>query len=231
MTTASRLATFAAVTALAALPTASWAQYTPRPASYYSPEPFRPHVELSAIAGYQLNTDVGTTAGTLRVDDAPVYGASLAFVKLPGLRAEFLWLYSNPTVHASGTPLLSGSSPLHVPTHYFQLGGSRGVRFDKLEPFIGATIGATLFLPSELRYSNGTTTTFGDTWRFGFTIGGGLNFHITEKIALQGQVRLAAPVYFSSTSFYVGSGGAGLGVSGGIPLWQWNFMGGLVFSP
>jgi opacity protein-like surface antigen len=230
MNAVSRFAAVAVFTALAALPSASRAQYTPA-ATYYSPEPFRPHAELSAFAGYQLNTDVGTTAGTIFVDDAPAYGVSLAFMQLPGVRGEFLWLYSNPTVHFSGTPLLSGSAPLHVPTHYFQLGGSRGVRFDKVEPFIGATIGATLFLPNDIKYSNGTTTSLSATWRFGFTIGGGLNVHLSDKVALQGQIRLAAPVYFTSTSFYVGSGGAGLGVSGGIPIWQWNFLGGLVFSP
>ena len=223
------LATLAVLGTLAAIPCRSLAQYAPA-GTWTSPEPFQPHVELSAIAGYQLNTDVGTTGGTIRVDDTPVYGASLAFLQLPGVRAELLWLYSDPTVHLSGVTF-TGSQPLHVSTNYFQLGGSRGVRIDRLEPFLGATIGAALFMPTPLHYANGSTVTFGDTWRFGFTIGAGLNVHLSEKVALQGQIRLAAPVYFSSGAIYVGSGGAALGVSGGIPIWQWNFAGALVFSP
>lgn len=230
MNTRTRLTVLAVLTAVAAWPCASLAQYSPQYEGSSS-EPFRPHAELTAIAGYQLNTDVGTTGGTLRVDDTPVYGASLAFVKLPGLRAELLWLYSNPTLHASGSALLNGSAPLHVPTHYFQVGGSRGVRMDRVEPFVSGTIGAALFMPDKLVYSNGTATSLSDTWRFAFTLGAGLYVHLTEKLALQGQARLAAPVYFSSGSIYVGGGGAALGVSGGIPIWQWNFLGGLVFSP
>jgi hypothetical protein len=187
--------------------------------------------ELTAIAGYQINTDVSTTGGDLSVEDAPVYGAALALVSSPGLRAELLWLYSNPTVHASGSTLLNTSAPFHVPTHYFQIGGSRGLRYDRLEPFLGGTLGAALFLPSRLEYSNGTSTSLSDTWRFAFTFGGGLNIHLSEKVALRGEARVAAPVYFSSGSIYVGGGGAALGVSGGIPIWQWNFLGGLVFSP
>src|SRR5512133_458942 len=176
----SRLTALAALTAVAAWPCASLAQYSPQYEGSSS-VPFRPHVELSAIAGYQLNTDVGTTGGTLRVDDAPVYGASLAFVQLPGVRAQLLWLYSIPTVHASGSALLNGSAPLHVPTHYFQIGGSRGVRMDRVEPFVGGTIGAALFLPDRLVYANGTSTSLSDTWRFGFTIGAGLDIHLSEK--------------------------------------------------
>jgi opacity protein-like surface antigen len=229
MTRLFRLAAVAVLTELAAFPSASLAQYSPQYRS--SSEPFHPHVELTALAGYQVNTDASTTGGTLRVDDAPVYGAGVAMVASPGLRAELLWLYSNPTVHASGSLLLDSSAPLHVPTHYFQIGGSRGLRYDKLEPFVEGTVGAALFLPSRLEYANGTSTSLSDTWRFAFTIGGGLYVHLSEKVALRGEARVAAPVYFSSSSIYVGSGGAGLGVSGGIPIWQWNFLGGLVFSP
>jgi len=230
MTARCRLAAVAVLAALAALPSTSLAQYAPQ-YQYSASEPFHPHAELTAIAGWQVNTDVDVSGGELSVDDAPVYGVSLAMVTLPGVRAELLWLYSNPTVHASGTLLLNSSAPLHVPTHYFQIGGSRGLRYDKLEPFLGGTLGAALFLPDRLEYANGTSTSLGDTWRFAFTFGGGLNIHLSEKLALRGEARLAAPVYFSSGSIYVGGGGAALGVSGGIPIWQWNFLGGLVFSP
>ena len=93
-----------------------------------------------------------------------------------------------------------------MPTHYFQIGGSTGRRFDRLEPFIGGTLGSALFLPDRINYSNGTSTSLGDTWRFAFTIGGGLNIHLSEKLALRGEARVAAPVYFSSGSIYVGGG-------------------------
>ena len=226
MTARSRLAAVA-VAALAALPSASLAQYSPE-SQYSSSEFFRPHAELTAIAGYQVNTDVGISEGHLSVDDAPVYGAALAWLTHPAIRAELLWLY-NPTVHASGTLALETSAPFHVPTHYFQIGGSTGRRFDRLGRSSGAPSGPPCSSPTG-SITRTASTSLGDTWRFAFTIGGGLNIHLSEKLALRGEARVAAPVYFSSGSIYVGGGARRSGVSGGIPIWQWNFLGGLVFA-
>jgi hypothetical protein len=38
------------------------------------------------------------------------------------------------------------------------------------------------------------------------------------------------PVYFNSTVFYVGTGGGGVGVSGGLPWAQFAFTGGLTVA-
>ena len=204
---------------------------SPPPQQQVAPPMQRPpppnRLELTALAGYQLNTD----AGTLRVDDTPVYGISLGFLARPGSRIQLLWLYSDPTAHASGSAALAGSSSFKVATHYFQLGGEQGIRRDKLEPFGGATIGAALFMPDSLRLSDGSKYSFDDTWRFGFTLGLGLKVHVSEKVLVRLEARLAAPVYFSGGGFYAGSGGSGVTVSGGVPIWQWNFLAGLGFAP
>jgi hypothetical protein len=187
--------------------------------------------ELTAQAGYQVNTDIDTTGGRISVDDTEVYGVVLGYEQRPGYRAELRWLYSDPTVRVSGTPRLAGSSPLSVASHYFQIGGTGSIRRQALEPFAGATIGAALYLPGTLRLADGSTVSLSDTWRFAFTIEGGLKVHLAPKVALRFEAGVAAPVYFTSGSFYVGGGSAGMAVSGGIPLWQWNFLGGLVYSP
>lgn len=186
--------------------------------------------ELTAIAGYQVNTDVDADQGTLRVDDAPVYGAAFGVAPAPNYQVEVLWLYSEPTVRASGL-YVNGSAPFDVATHYFQVGGIRSVRRQAVELFGGGTLGAALFLPGTLRLADGSTVGLGDTWRFAFTFGGGVKIRVVPKVALRLETRLALPLYFSSGGVYVGSGGAGLGVSGGVPIWQWNFLGGLAFSP
>ncbi|BDG05607.1 outer membrane protein [Anaeromyxobacter oryzae] len=224
---------FATVLALAcaATPVAALAQYAPSPPPMSSSGPHRGRTEVTALAGYQLNTDVSTVEGHVSVGDAPVYGAAVDIETLPGAWAELIWLYSEPTVTFSGTPLLSGSSPMNVATHYFQIGGMKGVRRDRATLFGGATIGAALFMPGTLRYANGSSTSLSDTWRFAFTLGAGLKVDLSEHVALRFDARVAAPVYFSSGAIYVGGGGAGLAVSGGIPVWQWNFLGGLVLLP
>lgn len=221
-----RLAT---LLALALSPAAALAQYAPAPPpTFASPKPHG-RTEVTAIAGYQLNSDVSTSTGHVSVGDAPVYGAAVAIETLPGAWAELMWLYSEPSVTVTGSPLLPSS--FDVATHYFQIGGLKGIRRDRATLYGGATIGAALFMPGTIRYANGTTTSLSDTWRFAFTIGGGLKLDLSEHLALRFDARVAAPVYFTSGSIYVGGGAAGMTVSGGIPLWQWNFLGGIVLSP
>ena len=156
-----------------------------------------------------MNTDVSISEGHLSVDDAPVYGAALAWLTHPAIRAELLWLYSTRPSTPPGHWPWRRSAPFHVPTHYFQIGGSTGRRFDRLEPFIGGTLGSACSSPDG-SITRTASTSLGDTWRFAFTIGGGLNIHLSEKLALRGEARVAAPVYFSSGSIYVGGGGAAL---------------------
>lgn len=204
-------------------------QYSPSGAPGSSPsEPTRRRWELVGLAGYQLNTDIGLSVGHLSVSDEPVYGAAVGLEMMPGTWAELMWLYSEPTVRASGTPLLNSSLPLQVATHYLQLGGTRGVQRGRVNVFGAGTLGAVVFAPGTLRYSNGTSTSLGTTWRFAFTLGGGARIDLSSHLALRFDFRVAAPVYFSGGGVYAGSGGAGVTVSGGIPLWQFNFLGGLV---
>jgi opacity protein-like surface antigen len=214
--------------AIAAPPPASFPQYAPPPGATSSAEPARRRVELVGIAGYQLSTDVSTSAGHLSISDEPVYGAAVGLEMRPGTWLELMWLYSEPTVRASGSALLNGSSPLHVATHYFQVGGTSGVQRGRVNLFGSLTAGSVLFVPGTLRYANGTSTSLGDTWRFAFTAGGGMTVDLTPHLALRLDLRAAVPVYFSGGGFYAGSGGAGLTVSGGVPFWQFNFLGALV---
>lgn len=187
--------------------------------------------ELTAIAGYQVNTDADLEEGaTLRVGDAPVYGASLGYSVAPNSRAELLWLYSEPSARGTGS-VLTGSSSFDVATHYFQVGGTSGVRRGRAELFGGATMGASLFMPGTLRLATQQDIILGDTWRFAFTLGGGVKVRVAPKVALRFETRVAAPLFFSSGGIYVGGGSAGLTASGGVPIWQWNFLGGLSFLP
>jgi len=187
--------------------------------------------ELSALAGYQFNSDVHLSGGHLAFHDTEVYGASVGVKTMPGLRAELLWLYSDPEVRASGSAALNGSQPFHVATNYFQVGATRSIRRQAIELYGRGTLGAALFQPGSVRLAGGGSISPQDTWRFAFTVGGGLEAHLNRVLALTLGVNLAAPVYFTSGAFYVGTGGSGMAVSAGIPLWQWNVLAGLVVSP
>jgi opacity protein-like surface antigen len=216
-----------------AAPAGALAQYYPVPPPPPAAAPAAPkhRTELTAIAGYQINTDVNTVEGSIRVGDAPVYGASISYETLPGAWAELLWLYSEPEVTVTGSLIAPGGSRMNVANHYFQIGGVKGVQRDRVTVFGGATIGAALFMPGTLHYQGGTSRSLSDTWRFAFTLGGGLKVDLSPRVALRFDAGVAAPVYVEGGGFYAGTGGSGMTVSGGIPFWQWNFLGGLVFRP
>ncbi len=201
------------------------------PAAGAQYEPPRRELQLSGFAGYQLNGDVSTSGGNLVIDDSPSYGASLGWAVAPGSTAELLWIYTNTNARFSGFSGYSSSESFGLPVNYFQIGGTHGIRRGNLEPYLGGTLGAMLASPGQIRFLSGSTVTPGATWRFAFTLGGGMKIHFSPVVALRLDVRMLAPVYFSSGGVYAGTGGAGLAVSGGIPSLQWAFTGGLTFSP
>jgi len=213
--------------ALLALAPPALAQMAP------APRPAAPRYELAAWAGYQLNGDVDLGGGTLRIDDAPSFGASISVPERPGTKIELLWIYSATEARVEGDGFsLDSSRSFTVDMHYFQIGGVQGFRRGNIEPFAGMTLGASWYMASDIVSQSGSyDVDADDTWRFAFTLGGGVNVFLTPKLAVKLQARMLAPVLFSSGAFYAGTGGAGLAVSGGIPFIQGDFSAGLVLAP
>jgi opacity protein-like surface antigen len=190
-------------------------------------EPFRPGLELAGLAGYHVSSDLDLQSGTATIGDAPSYGAALRARLRPGQTAELLWVIVSTDADFRSS-LGVGDASLTI--NYFQIGGTSGFRADRLEPYLAATVGAAVFSPGTLNIGGGRLEG-DDVWRFAFTIGGGLKIWLGEKLALLLEARMMAPVWFSSATLYAGSGGAAIGVSGGIPIVEGNFTGGLVLSP
>ncbi len=191
-------------------------------------QPFRPGVELVGLVGYHISSDLNFATGSASIDGSPSYGASIRARLRPGETAELLWVIVPTNTHVRSSTLGTGDASLTI--NYFQIGGSKGFRSDRLEPYFSGTIGAAVYAPGTLTV--GAVQVQGsDVWRFAFTVGGGLKIWLHEKVALQAEARLMAPVWFSSAAFYSGPGGAAFGVSGGIPVVEGNFTGGLVIAP
>ena len=83
-------------------------------------------------------------------------------------------------------------------------------------------------LISRLRRS---TLQLSDAWRFAINFEAGVKLWLARQIGIRLQARLMMPLFFSSVGFYGGTGGAGLGVSAGIPLVQPELSAGLIFAP
>src|SRR3954469_21257802 len=205
---------------LAAAPQA-FAQYGPAPGA---PEERR--FDLSAFAGYQLNGDASTNGGHLDIGDAPAFGAAFDW-RLHSLGSlELMWQYTKPTAKfTSVNPLYPSTNPFDVAAHYFQIGGMTIRPMGTLEPFLGLTVGAVLFLPES--QSTGTTTSAGSTWRFATTLMAGAKVWATQNVGVRLEIRMLVPILFTSGGYYSSSAGSGLAATAGVPSLQFSFMGGL----
>lgn len=231
--------------ALLLVPAASLAQYgapPPGPPPGYQPVqaygapsqragPAAHRFELVGLAGYHIASDFSFVSGHATIDSSVSYGAALRFAQAPGQYAELSWVWAptNATYHSNAINGGLGTSSLNI--HYIQIGGTKGFRNGNLEPYIGLSMGSAIFAVGDLR-AGGSAVYGGSTaWRFGFTVGGGLKVWLSDAVALQVDARMLAPVWFSSASFYAGGGGGAFAVSGGIPIVEGNFTGGIVIAP
>jgi hypothetical protein len=185
-------------------------------------------IELNAFGGWAVNSDIYGSGGTLQILDTSSWGASVAFrTPYGGSKVELKWLYYDPEVRYSALGSVASS---HVTTNYFLLGGEKGIRRDRIEPFFGGSLGAVLYSPQDITLG-GTRYHLSDTWRMAFGLGGGLRVYVHPKLAIRLGAEMVFPVYFNSGGVYFGTGGAGIGVSGGVPTVTGNFTVGLTFIP
>jgi opacity protein-like surface antigen len=189
-------------------------------------------IEITPFGGFQWNSRTNTYGGYITTKDGLNFGGTIDFEVRPDFDIELLYIYfpseAKIVIENAGFSAYA-SDYVDVVTHYMQVGYIRSIqKGGKVEPFGAVTIGAVLFQGSDVRLANGTTVGADDLWRFGFTLGGGAKIYLSDRIGLRLQARLMAPLYFSGGGVYFGTGGSGFGVSGGVPILQGDFTGGLI---
>jgi opacity protein-like surface antigen len=191
----------------------------------------RSRFELSAFTGWAVNSDPDTNYGRLSIGDAQSFGASLGIASGFGATLELKWIYFQPTAQlVDYSASIANSDKFDVDTHYFLIGGTKSIRSGIVEPFFGASLGAVVYLPHEFSLS-GVNYDPDDTWRMAFALGGGLKLFVHPKLAIRLGAELLGTVYFYGASFYSGTNGSALGVTGGIPTVTGNFTIGLTLAP
>jgi opacity protein-like surface antigen len=196
---------------------AAAAQPVPPPAA--QPRRF----ELMGFGGWAHSSDVHGGGRTLNIGDATSWGAAFGVRAPYGSPIRLKWVYSNPTVQLQG---LGTSSHFNVPTNYFLVEGEKGFRRNRVEPFVTGALGAVAYAPGSFD-AGGTHYSPDVTWRVAFGLGGGLNLFLSERIAVRLGAEVLAPIFLSGGGFYIGSGGASVSVSGGVPTVTANFTLGL----
>jgi opacity protein-like surface antigen len=217
---------------LAAAP-AALAQYGPpdRHQEFGEPPMGPRQFDITAFGGYQLNGDVGTNGGSLKISDSPAFGGALDVRLHPLGSMELMYEYTKPDARfVSVSPLFRSTGTFGVASHYFQVGGMHVRQMGRLEPFLGLTLGAALYVPDSIPLSGGGSTTANDTWRFAMTFNLGTKIWLTPNVGLRLETRMLMPILFTGGGFYYGTGGSGLATTAGIPSLQFAFTGGLVFG-
>jgi len=187
-------------------------------------------ITVTPTVSYMWAGSYQTLDGDIQLKDGIQYGAILGFGAARNVRAELSWsMLSSRATFVPYYNNIGTSSPLMgldvgMIVHYFQLGAVHYVDKGKVQPFIGMTAGAVLFHPEKVMIQGVTSS---DTWRFALCFVGGLTFAMSEKVGLRIQGRLNMPIYFSGAYVGVGTGGASVGATGGVPIVQGDIGAGL----
>jgi len=182
--------------------------------------------EITLLGGWMLNGSVEGYYGELDIPDDAAWGGAIDIPVQSGMSVEFSYTRQETEVRfvpfVFDAPYQEGTLST-ASIQYFMLGGiaEKPSGSDKVRPF-GLFQGGVFVLTPDGNYDSVT--------KFALAFGGGLNIDLSEKIGLRMQGRLLMPMWFDSGYLYAGSGGAGVGVSAGIPLIEGDFLGGLTFK-
>jgi len=193
------------------------------------PPKSRGDIEIGGFVGYQLPTDASGPNGKVILEPSIDFGGFIDYEIRPGYAVELLYVFvpTHARFQSNFVGTIPDSNKTSIGTHWIQIGGVVGRRTGRIEPFGALTAGMVIIAPDTMTFTNGTTATADTSVQFAFTGGLGLKVWVTEMIALRAEARALVPVFFSGGGLWVGTGGASVGLSGGIPFAMFDFTGGL----
>jgi opacity protein-like surface antigen len=155
-------------------------------------------------------------------------GAQYNFKEFYGLEITY---YNHSTsalanYQVPGTPAIKNGS-FDVTLNWLMLNGVREMRQPggKFEAFGGLGLGACFINTTNNQTGNSKSST-----NFAWQLRGGGNIWVSEKVAIKLNVQLQSAVQSVGGGFYLGTGGAGAGVSSYSSLLQFGLGGGVVFK-
>lgn len=174
--------------------------------------------EIFALAGYLTNGNVTVAQGELKFKDNVSYGLGIDVPVDRTMKAEISWSMS-PSQAILDQYLGSSIELTDVYIHTFQAGALIEPKKEKVRGFGLISLGASLFSPSDSKYS--------DQWLFSFALGAGLKVDLSDKVGIRMQARLIVPLQLSGGGVWFGTGGAGVSVGAYTTIAQGDFTGGL----
>jgi hypothetical protein len=180
-------------------------------------------VELTPLAGYTFRSTVHITNGEARINDGFTYGGALTIAPSPynAIEISYYRYETQASAYSSYNGFVDVSK--NVAVNYMLIGGQRLFPVnDKVTPFTGFNIGAGWLGSKDDSFSTIT--------KFSMGFDAGVKIMVSEKVGLRLQTNFIFPITSAGGSFYWGSGGSGVGLTGYVPIWSFGFNGGLIFK-
>jgi hypothetical protein len=177
-------------------------------------------LDVTPMVGWQWGGTLDYSAGgDVHVNAALNYGGSLGVMIRPGEWYEVSYSYQSSEL-IGRPPAAPEFKVFDLGTHTIQVSGAKNPlpadSSRKAYPYLIGGLGMTIFSPGETTIPVSPNTQY----LFSISAGGGIRVTVNEKVDLRLQARLLMPMNLSEGSFYFGSGGAAVGVSGGTFLPQ-----------
>jgi hypothetical protein len=186
-----------------------------------------PRVTRAATAAFEVTPTVGwqwggtldySAGGDVHANAALNYGGTIGAMIRPGEWYEVGYSYQ-ATDLIGRPPGAPEFKVFDLATHYIQIAGGRNLMpaaTGRAWPYVIGGLGMTIFSPGTPTVPLNPDTQY----LFSASLGGGVRVTVNERVDLRLQTRLLLPMNFTEGSFYFGSGGGAVSVSGGTVMPQ-----------
>jgi len=204
---------------------------TPASAQIYTTRYGESKFEITPYTSYFFSGNIRFSNADLNINDGAGWGVSLNMKVQRDLQLELFWVGTSLS-----TELLEYKGPgvpqtkideFDISANYFMAGATQMLKGREIKPFGTIAIGAVWMSPGQSQQAN---VKLEDEVRLAIGFGGGVKIFFSERIGLRLHGRLLFPLIFSGGGFYFGTGGAGFGVSSGIPVMQGDLSAGLIIG-
>jgi len=179
----------------------------------------QPTVTLLTFGGYTFQDQVDFEGGYGEIGDGFQWGGGFEVGMSDYNAVELIYQRMDPSTFVQG-PLDRRYGEIGI--NYIMLGGTRYAPLnEKIAGFATLDAGVGFLSPKDTQYDGVT--------KFAWGLRLGVRIMASEKVSVRLHGQLMSPVQGAGGGFYLGTGGAGVGVSTYSTIYQFNLGGSLNF--
>ena len=184
-------------------------------------------VEITPFGGYVFGSTLQANGGDVHFNGNAQYGGMINIGVSRVVDVDLIYnrIDTKAQINAYGNmnSLILDEVPISI--NYMMIGATKNFRVNPtVSPFIGMSLGASLFYPKESGKYN-----YNSVWFFATGLNGGAKIYFSDRIGLRLQAQMLLPIQGAGFTMFAGTGGASGGVSVYSTMVQFGFTGGLIF--